>query len=383
MTASLFKRTRRDRERGAGLVMIIGVVAALAISAATLVVLTANVKGNSSDTQQHVKSFTVTEAGLDAGMSMLSSSWPTSTFSPTFNSTAFRNRFDSSQYPDPKSGQFIVIDWYDDQSPVDTSVKYDANGNGVMWMVSQAGVGARKTRVVTQVERTMMKMSLPRGIPLWAGGDLTSNGQGNNPKIRIEVAPPTGTTTSVQVGGTIETSSVTQSGIAQITGSAISPLEQVFPQALVDSLVATAQSNGRYFTTLAAAQASPVDQTWAPTGGCSGLCVIAPTSPVEVKIQGNTSLNTEAAPGILLILGGSTLSWGGTAQYYGVIYVEGTMDTSHGTGDIHGMVVTNTDEDMKGTPNILYNDNCIANLDQRFPSVVRRVKNTWREVQPQ
>ena len=47
------------------------------------------------------------------------------------------------------------------------------------------------------------------------------------------------------------------------------------------------------------------------------------------------------------------------------------------------MVVTKNTEDMKGTPNILYNDNCIANLDQRFPSVVRRVQNSWREVQPQ
>ena len=59
------------------------------------------------------------------------------------------------------------------------------------------------------------------------------------------------------------------------------------------------------------------------------------------------------------------------------------MNTSHGTGDIHGMVITNTDEDMKGTPHILYNDNAIANLDQRFPSMAKRVKNSWREIQPQ
>ena len=58
------------------------------------------------------------------------------------------------------------------------------------------------------------------------------------------------------------------------------------------------------------------------------------------------------------------------------------MNTSHGTGDIHGMVIANTDEDMRGTPNILYNDNCIANLYERFPSMARRVRNTWREVQP-
>ncbi len=381
----------RERERGAGLVLIIGVVAALAISAAALVALTANVQGGTSDTQQHVKSFTVTEAGLDAGMALLGSNWPTSAAAvPTFNATAFRDRFSASEYPDPTSGQFITVEWYDNLDPIDASVHYDKGspGNpnqpdGIMWMVAQAGVGKRKTRVVSEVERSYMTMSLPRGIPLWAGGNLTSNGQGNNPKIRIEVAPPTGTTTSVQVGGTIDTSSITQSGIAQITGSNISPLEDVFPQALVDALVSAAQSNGRYFTSFGAAEASPVDPIWAPTGGCSGLCVIDPPTPTEIKIQGNTNLNTEAQPGIFLVLGGSTLSWGGTAQFWGVIYSEGPMNTSHGTGDIHGMVVTNTNEDMKGTPNILYNDNCIANLDQRFPSMVRRIKNTWREVQPQ
>ena len=111
--------------------------------------------------------------------------------------------------------------------------------------------------------------------------------------------------------------------------------------------------------------------------------MIEPPAVIELKVQGNTTLNSETQPGIFLILGGSTLSWGGTAQYYGVIYSEGPMNTSHGTGDIHGMVITNTHEDMRGTPNILYNDNCIANLDNRFPTLARRVKNTWREVQPQ
>jgi hypothetical protein len=373
----------RERERGAGVVVIIGVVAALAVLAATLVALTANVQGNTSDTRQHVKSFTVTEAGLDAGMAMLSRAWPkTSTSIPTFDAAAFRARFSLSEFPDPRTGQFIMVDWYDDQDPVDTTIRYDANDNGVMWMVAQAGVGGRATRVVMEVERTYMKMALPRGIPLWAGGDLDSNGQGNNPKIRVEVPPPAGTTTTVHVGGTIEESSVTQSGIAQLTGNAISPLEDVFPQALVDALVATAQSNGRYFTSLAEAEASPVDGIWSPAGGLSGLTVIAPPAITDVKVQGNTTLNSEDEPGILMILGGSTLSWGGTAQFYGVIYSEGPMNTSHGTGDIHGMVITNTDEDMKGTPHILYNDNCIANLDQRFPSLAKRVKNTWREVQP-
>ena len=121
--------TGREREGGAGLVLIVGVIAALAISAATLVALTFNVQGNTSDTRQHVKSFTVCEAGLDAGMAMLSSSWPkTSTSIPTFNTTAFRSRFGLSDFANPSTGQFIIVDWYDDQDPVDTTIRYDRGG---------------------------------------------------------------------------------------------------------------------------------------------------------------------------------------------------------------------------------------------------------------
>jgi hypothetical protein len=364
--------------------LIIGVVAALAISAAALVALVGNVQYNSSDTRQHVKSFTVCEAGLDVGMPLLSSQWPaTSTSIPTFDAGAFRARFSTSQFPDPPSGPFIAVSWYDNQDPVNTAINWDQNGDGVLWMVSQANVGKRSTRVLSLVQRNWFTMSLPRGIPLWAGGNLLSNGQGNNPKIRIEVPPPTGTVTTVHVGGTIEEASVTQGGISQLTGNQISPLEQVFPQALVDALTSTAQANGRYFTSLAAAEASPVDAVWSPTGGISGLTVINPAAPTTIKVTGNVDVNTEAMPGVLMILGGSTLEWGGNAQYYGVIYSEGPMNTSHGTADIHGMVITKDTEDMRGTPNILYNDNCIANLDQRFPSMVRRVQNSWREVQPQ
>jgi len=371
------------RERGAALIMVIGVVAALAVSAATLVVFTGNVQHNTYDTRMQTKSFAVCEAGLDAGMALLGQKWPVSATSvPTFDTAGFRARFSTSEFPNPPKGQFISVSWYDNASPANTATNWDANGDGKLWMVSQANVGPEATRVITLVERTWFTMGLPRGIPLWAGGNLLSNGQGNNPKIRVEVAPPAGTVTTVQVGGTIEQTSVTAPGIAQVTGSSISPLDQVFPQSLVDALTATAQANGRYFTSESAAESSPADPVWSPQGGLSGLTVIMTSPGQDVIVGGNTQLNSESQPGVLMILGGGTLDWRGTADFYGVIYVAGPMDTSRGSANIHGMVITATDEALKGTPNVLYNDNCIANLDTRFPSVVRRVPNSWREVQP-
>ncbi len=276
------------------------------------------------------------------------------------------------------------MDWYDDLTPEDPTVRWDSNGNSMMWLVSQAGVGPGSTRVLTLVERTWFTLALPRGIPLWAGGDLES--RGDQPKILVEVPPPEGTVTTIHVGGDIivnGTGTVTQAGIAQLTGGDVSPIEEVFPQSLVEALKATAQANGRYFTSQAEAENSPVDPVWSPWGGLSGLCVIEPPSPTTLVAYGGATINTEELPGILVVLGGSTLDWRGTAQFYGVIYVEGPCDFSRGTADIHGMVVVDEGYTLKGTPDIRYNDNCIANLDDRFPSATRRVPNTWREVQPQ
>ena len=385
------RRSKRDshaatrRQRGAGLVVIITVVAALAVSAATMVTFAGNVQHNTYDTRMDTKSFAVCEAGLESGMAFLTLDWPVSSgASATFDTDAFRAQFATDEFPNPVSGPFIAVDWYDDLTPEDPTVRWDSNGNSKMWLVSQAGVGPGATRVLTLVERTWFTMALPRGIPLWAGGDLES--RGDQPKIVVEVEPPEGTVTTIHVGGDITvlgTGTVTQAGIAQLTGGDISPLEEVFPQGLVEALVATAQANGRYFTSQEDAENSPVDPVWSPWGGLSGLCVIEPPSPTTIITGGGVVLNSEELPGILMVLGGSTLDWRGTAQFYGVIYVEGPADFSRGTADIHGMCIVADDYGLKGTPDIRYNDNCIANLDERFPSATRRVPNTWREVQPQ
>jgi hypothetical protein len=373
------------RQRGAGLVVIISVVAALAVSAAAIVTFTGNVQHNTSQTRMKTKSFAVCEAGLESGMAFLSGKWPVSAAGvAAFDTAAFRARFPVDEFPDPDSGAFIAVDWYDDLSPEDPDVHWDSNDNGMMWLVSQAGVGSESTRVLTLVERTWFTMALPRGIPLWAGGDLESGGV--QPKIVVEVPPPEGTVTTIHVGGDITidgVGSVTQAGIAQVLGGDISPLDEVFPQTLVDALKLTAQANGRYFTSQEEAENSPVDPVWSPWGGLSGLCVIEPPTPTTIIAAGGAVLNTEEQPGIFMVLGGSTLDWRGTAQFYGVIYVEGTADFSRGTADIHGMCVVNTDYGLRGTPDIRYNDDCISRLDERFPSATRRVPNTWREIQPQ
>jgi len=374
------------RQRGSSLIVLIGMIAALAILASSLVMLVNNVEHNTYGDRMKATAFNVSEAALDEGMQTLAKSWPTSsTTVVTFNATAFRTTApfnDTQRYPNPTSGQFVDVQFYDNLSPMDPAVRYDSNKDDKMYIVAQAGVGPKAARIQALVQRTYFDLMIPRGIALFAGGNLTAGGSGNNPKILVEVPPPLGTVTSVHVGGTIGDPTIAQSGIAQLQGAGAASAEDVFPQSLIEGLRTMASQNGRLFTSLNAALASPADATWSPQGGLSGLCVIEPTSPTNVKIVSNTVLNSEMSPGILLILGGSTLEWGGTADYYGVIYCNAGISTSVGTANIHGMVVTTSFEQMSGTPNIYYNDNCIARLLNRYSLNVKLVPNTWRQLQP-
>ena len=386
-------------QRGAGLILIIGVIAALGILAMSLVALTANVQHNTATDRSRAKAFNVAEAAVDVSMYGLNAKWPkTSGAGPDFAATAwqtsFRGQFATTEFPNPNSGQFVVVEYYDNQPTIDKTIKWDKGqpGNATlpdskMYVEAQAGVGPKKTRIRVLVERIPYTTNLPRGVALCAGGNLYSNGGGNNPKIYVEVPPPDdvvpGGVTSVHVRGTIEAQSVTQTPpIAKFEGTtgptAAKKPSEVFSPTLVEGLTQLAKDHGRYFTSGAAAEASPVDPDWSPAGGISGLCVI--DSAAGYSIRGD--YNSEAQPGILLILGGGDLDYGGGGDYYGVIYVTGQVQKGHGKYAVHGMVVVDSHQDMRGTTDIFYNDNCIANLANRFSLTVKQVPNTWREIRP-
>jgi hypothetical protein len=386
---------RLRSERGAGLILVIGVIAALAVMATSLVVLTSNVQHNTYSDRMRAKAFNVTEAAVDVGMYDLNAKWPkVSGSGPDFASaawtSAFRGEFDTTEFPDPDAGQFVVVGYYDNQATIDKNIKWDQGQPGnpnlpdnKLYIEAQAGVGPKATRILVLVERIPYTTNFPRGIAVTAGGDLYSNGGGNNPKIYVEVPPPEdvvpGGVTSVHIGGAIEAADVTQSPpIVQFQGAAALSPDEVFSPALVRGLTDLAKDNGRYFTSAADADASPVDPVWSPQGGISGLCVI--DDPAGYTIRGD--YNSEAQPGILLVLGGGDFDYGGGGDYYGVVYVEGQVLKGHGSYGIHGMIVINTDDDMRGTTDVFYNDNCIANLMSRFSLTVKQVPNSWREIKP-
>jgi hypothetical protein len=121
-----------------------------------------------------------------------------------------------------------------------------------------------------------------------------------------------------------------------------------------------------------------VDAQWSPQGGISGLCVI--DDPAGYEIRGD--YNSEQDPGIFMLLGGGPLDYGSGGHYYGIVYTDGQVLKGHGSYTVHGMIVVDTDQDMRGTTDLAYNDNCIVNLLGQFALTVQQVRNTWREINP-
>lgn len=391
--------TRLRRQDGAGLILMIGVAAALAIMAATLVVVIANAQHNTYSVRMKTKSASVAEAALNVGMANLSGNWPltlsagnqiawtaTTPLPGAATATSFRTMFTSAEFPNPPSGAaaFSSVTYVDNQT---TAVyNYDQNTDDEMYVIAQAGVGPAATRFRALVQLGYFSVPLPHGVALFTGANLLSNGGGNNPKIVMDPSspPPAGTQASIRVVGTIDDTTVAdQSKFAELTGAAAGSVDDVFPTKLLNTLTATAKAHGRYFSGANAindALNSSAVPGWS-SGGVSGLTVVQPTTAGTLSIK--DEINTLDNPGILILLGGSNFDFGGGGDFWGVMYTEGTVDKGHGSFIIHGMLVAVSTVDMRGTVNISYNDDVISKLSSTYASSVRVVPNTWRELQPQ
>lgn len=386
---------RLAHQQGSGLILIIGVVAALAILGATLVVFTNNYQHNTYQDRIRAKTFNVAEAAIDAGMGALSAKWPTAAGAGPDVSTAalaaFRSQFTPEENPDPVVSAFVNIEYYDNLTPIDKTITWDKGSStdpnapdDRMWLVAQVGMGTKAARIQTLVERTYFESGIPRGVALYTGGNLLSNGGGNNPKIHIEVPPPVGTQTCVKVVGTIDDPTVSGADIVQLTGATAGTVEDVFPAALRAGLTALAKTHGRYFTSVSAAENSPPNGTWSPAGGFSGLCVIEVPNGTSCRLQ--SVYNSEAEPGILMLLNKNAdcvLDFGSGSDYWGVLYTDGWVDKGHGSYEVHGMVVSASTVDIRGTCDVSYNDNVISRLSARWSLNVHLVPNTWRELRPE
>jgi hypothetical protein len=418
----------RDTQRGAALVLFLGIAAALAILSVALIMTVANASHNTSRAQRSVKSFDIAEAALDVTMQQLARAWPrtqsrafspwTEVENPTFAEDFYGT---ASPSPLPDGGHYVSVRVFDDVEATTTlpagwetsAATYDSNRNGVLLVDAQARVGERSSRIRGAVKAQYYRLGVARGVAVWADGTLAGTGSGNDPNITAEVLAYNSYQAMVHAGeydpsttGLWDNGLITQDPPDSGTKPPIS-------QDTIEGLVQIAQNSGRYFAGPTAESDMKTALADADPGPFEGLCVLdfrdlGGTYTVtmdqgdyncDLVNNGQQTLVEYGDPGALLILGGNLVLKGGL-HYYGLIYVEGGnigVDDDGGSSIagkpvIHGMLFCmkppddpdgpGGNVDLRGRAQVRYNANAARDLDSQFLTGAQLVENGWRELQP-
>jgi hypothetical protein len=392
------RHKRFGNEVGATLLIVIGIIAALAVMASTLVFVIGNMQANTADTRVRDKASGVGEAAMDGQMYQLALNWPdsaTPTTAPTLDASRIGQQFsDTSEFPRPATGSFVAAAYYDnsdtngDGQVSSADAQWDANDDDLMYVEGQGNVGKRSARFQALVKRTYVNTTFPKGIAVYDGGNMASNGGGNNPKITVYFDDGGGV--SSYVNGSVTTSEVFDSQSMDVNiaaeGDAIPPIDTLIPQSLIRQVIAMAKGMGRYYDITQGAS-MPTD--------FSGVCVIRVQDGATVFLGNSGGINmgdgpstvptATDRPGILVILGGPhvQIDIGGNQNFYGIMYTDGQLVEAHGNPCFYGMVVCKSYMDMRGTADIKYDATAITKLADRWTLSVVVVPNTWREIAPQ
>lgn len=383
--------SRLRSQQGAGLILIMGVIATLAILAAAMVVLSINVQHNTAKATSQGKAFNVAEAGLDAGQSALWVKWPAPADGlpggpapavlPTVSSSAFQAQFSASEFPSPTGGgNFVTLAFYDDDNNltnpgVRTQYSYDENANGRMWIESRGATGTRAAKVMALVQKIDYDVQIRQGVALYTDGVMSTNGTGNQPVVGLD-PPATTATVYAQGGWSGNGNTEIQGGIDLVQNDPTVALQDVFPDEVLTNLIDTAAAAGKYYTT----QADIPTSDWST----DPRIIVIERGGVDAKDMPDTdgsSVWSENHPGILICLSGDMNQTGQQKSIYGIVYLMSGL-LLRGNAEIHGMVVTQGSADMRGTRAVNYNATVMANLNRPVTLSVKLVPNTWREIQP-
>jgi len=370
--------------------MVLGVIATLAILAATLVMLLGNIQFATSKERARTKAFNVAEAGLDLGQQRLDQAWPASESTPmvslvTSDILALKEAgseaafLDGDEYPDLA----VRVEFFDNDDPDD----------GQMYVRSVASVGGKTAAVQAMVPKVQLEVDLPPDIVLYTEGRLEIQGTGSQDAVGTDEPGDSATAyydpTNVEITGNPRGSPV-DDGNTHSADSRNTSLESVFPT--LNDLITEAGMAGREFATQAAFEAySQV------IGGVSysGWAAVTRSQPHIVVIDDGDitlpdttpgkdlypSIWSEDEPGILIVPNGRVWIKGQTT-FYGIIFCDDVFEGG-GTPSIHGAVIAMNGARLHGDRALNYNSKVMFNLDRMLIDSVRVVPGTWRELRGQ
>ena len=302
---------------------------------------------------------------------------------------ALRESFDAAEIGSDATWSTAVRDDYGndfyDATAVGARPSYDENRNNRLWLRSEATVKGQRRAVVSIVQLETLVEAFPRRTVLAGKFRTTNNGQKTMVETGSTASSPHFVTVRCAPAGSGCLDYRTNSTPAQINPpGSVSTGEYVgqpaVPQSSVDRLKQTAMVNGTYY----AAGMCPPTLTGAVVYIESANCP---------PYTGNTTFNSVAAPGIVVMRAG-TLSLAGGVKYYGLIYHLNQPDAPAAPSSDWNLVQVSGNATVFGAAfvdgpggvsigssgggNLVYNETAFSSVRSYANAGV--VQNTWREV---
>jgi Tfp pilus assembly protein PilX len=255
---------------------------------------------------------------------------------------------------------------------------YDKNADGKLWVRAEARAKGRTRTLVALVKAEEQPYDIPHATVVANRVDNTNSGNkvlinttgGGMVAVRCDPDANVNIACLGQPKGSNSWNKVDDQ-ISPFTVQTSYPPDRLLNADQLAGLKATAIANGTYYATCPASPPTG-SVVYIETGACS--------------YTSNTVVNSSANPG-MWVLGSGTLYFGGTVQFYGVIYAanlnnsSGNMVEMHGNAQVFGGVI------VEGA-GVLYNGSSKENIvfdDHAYNSVKAYsaagiIQNTWREI---
>lgn len=365
---------RHAKEGGYALIMMLGITAALAIMAATIVAVTANTQGATASSRSQMSAFDYAEAGLDsAAMAIRSTPWPAA--NQSFSQASLTAAYNAT-YP---SGPPLTVMVYDNQATVNPAITWDQGSptsastpDGELWVEAQVTVNGKTARVrelVGQVNLTT-KFSAPAAA-LYTNGSVIdgTNGSGDVYAVNAaglpdtsksaavfalgnfvgnwssNLAPPgtSAATLSIKTNGTVYNPATYNNSNTYPGTGGVSPLNTILPPSTLATMTSQAQvgsptqadANGTVVSSALLNQLqSTSPQTYNATtdlvvngnltlgGGPSTFNFKSLYVTGNLTLNGNTNTNTTS----LYVGGNFTISGPSGTSSFGPTYVGGSVN---------------------------------------------------------
>jgi Tfp pilus assembly protein PilX len=342
-------RKRLHDETGATLIAaVLIVIAMMALGLAMLAATDGQSKATARERTREA-SFNLAEAALNAHALQLTRSWPTNlgagselpicTPSATDvrcpQPSAIGNGYTANDYgvacasnPATPSWQTTVRDGTAGEQywtqAMASRARYDANGDGVIWLHSQATTRCHTIAMVSLVSQQQIPITFPTNTVTANWFETTNKGKKTIVDTRGSAAQPSPIVvrcsgkTAAQCLNYPKDKGQVQPPATKMDGNV--PMQTLSDTQLA-SLQAQAQAAGRFYNT------GSCPNTAAALTSVNGAPVYI-KGPCAISVTGNVPINSAASPGALIIENGS-LSLGGNVTFYGLVYLVNKQNSNN------------------------------------------------------